>query len=177
MYQTGSAALPANQWHKEVSIWFSTGLAKEQASAVEWATMPRNLHPTYPGEEAQWTASNQTSPVGRKQCRNQLVRSTAAYLNFSVLGMILILVFGGVIMLLGVYIDVIVAWLRRPSSKYKSLEWNYDNVLELQRALHATYGQSPNEDGIMPHYSVPLAYSSIPVYEADLTNLAVSPQK
>ncbi|KAF4214795.1 hypothetical protein CNMCM6805_009440 [Aspergillus fumigatiaffinis] len=42
-YMNLNSYIPPNQWQIEVSTWFATALAKEQAWAFEWATEPKNL--------------------------------------------------------------------------------------------------------------------------------------
>jgi hypothetical protein len=82
-------SLPNNQWQKEVSLWLSTALAKEQAWAVEWATAPRNVDIANGPIETHPFPTQETA----QQCLTQVVRNTGGYANFSGLELVLILAY------------------------------------------------------------------------------------
>jgi hypothetical protein len=131
--------LPANQWQIEASIWFSTCLAKEQAWAVEWATYPRNLDPTLLGSKnVTFVANPPTTPAGQQQCSSQMIRDTSgAYTSFSVLGMGIILVVGGLLILVGLCIDIVAGWLTPRSRQFMKEEWEAEDTLALHQAAYA----------------------------------------
>jgi hypothetical protein len=136
------AELPNNQWQKEVSIWFATALAKEQAWALEWATGIRNVDISSPAVRS---AFDFTAPIGAeqaKQCQTQLVRDSGSHMNFSVLGIVLILTIGGLIIIAGLCVDTVVGWLRKKYRKdeWKSQQWNAEETLALQRAAYEGLG-------------------------------------
>ncbi|TID15568.1 hypothetical protein E6O75_ATG07896 [Venturia nashicola] len=125
-------SLPNNQWHKEVSLWFSTSLAKEQAWAVEWATAPKNVDTSKGPVETRPFLTKES----KAQCLTQLVRSTGGHVNFSVLGLIIILALGGLIIIVGSSIDTLVGWMRTRSARYKRDQWELEETLELHRAAY-----------------------------------------
>jgi hypothetical protein len=139
-------SLPNDQWQKEVSLWFSNSLAKEQAWAVEWATIPRNVDTT--------SGPVKTHPLPNKeteqQCLSQLVRDTGGHINFSVLGLIIILAIGGLIIVIGLSIDSIVGLVRSRKGKYKKEQWEVEETLELHRAAYAGMGFETGEGELPP---------------------------
>jgi hypothetical protein len=94
--------IPPTQWQTEVSLWFSNCLAKEQQWAVEWATAPSNIDFSLGNNVSTSLLPNPpTDEVGQKECRQQMIRNTGAYMSFSVLGMALIFALGGLIIMVG----------------------------------------------------------------------------
>lgn len=91
--------MPPNQWTKEVDLWFASGLAALQQSVLEWIAKPWPTgHPEarYPivnmtGLGAQYAARGLSSQKDAL-CRNQLIRSSAAVQNFSVLALFVVVV-------------------------------------------------------------------------------------
>lgn len=91
--------MPPDQWTKEVELWFASGLASLQQSLLEWITKPWPTgHP-----EARYPIVNMTalgvqyaarslSSQKDSLCRNQLIRSSAAVQNFSVLALFVVVV-------------------------------------------------------------------------------------
>lgn len=91
--------MPPDQWTKEVELWFASGLASLQQSLLEWVTKPWPTgHP-----EARYPIVNMTalgvqydarglSSQKDTMCRNQLIRSSAAVQNFSVLALFVVVV-------------------------------------------------------------------------------------
>lgn len=90
-------SVPPTQWTKEVDLWFASGLASLQQSLLEWVAKPwPSGHP-----EARYPIVNMTAlsaaymaqGLGAQKeslCRNQLIRSSAAVQNFSVLALVIV---------------------------------------------------------------------------------------
>ncbi|KAH9204414.1 hypothetical protein DL95DRAFT_496441 [Leptodontidium sp. 2 PMI_412] len=140
LYDGQQLPLPSNQWQKEVSIWFSTCLAKDQAWAEEWSTMPRNLPIQLNQKNSPFDSNYPTDATLRIQCSNQLVRDAGRHQNFSVLGIGLILGLGGLIIVVGLTIDVAVGFLRPQKSRFRKDEWEMEEVLALHIAAYAGLG-------------------------------------
>jgi hypothetical protein len=145
--------IPPTQWQKEVTIWFSTALAKEQAGVVEWATAPRNFPSAPAGTPLPYILTPPTDPIGMAQCRNQLIHNAGSYVNFSVLGMALILTVGGLIIVLGLTIDTVVGWVRRGRTRYLKDQWMAEETLELHKAAYSSLGLWVESGADMPSSS------------------------
>jgi hypothetical protein len=105
---------------------------------VKWATAPTH---TVLGPGSTFTLTPPTDPIGAKMCRNQLVRDIGRHQSFSVLGLALVLVLGGVIIVLGMVADTIVGWLQTSSKgKYRRNQWVLEQKLQLQRAAYEGFG-------------------------------------
>lgn len=61
-------------------------------------------------------------------------------MNFSVLGLTIILALGGLIIVIGMSIDTIVGLLRTRTRRYKKEQWDAEETLELHRAAYAGLG-------------------------------------
>ncbi|KAH8745710.1 hypothetical protein BGZ57DRAFT_946213 [Hyaloscypha finlandica] len=108
-YRLIQSAIPSTQWHIEVSLWFSLCLAKLQAHMIEWATAPTNIEPTSQSNTNTAAISPAlVAPYQTIMCRNQLIHSTtSSYQSFSILGLSLIIAVGGVIIIIGLFVDVV----------------------------------------------------------------------
>ncbi|KAK1818975.1 hypothetical protein LTR12_006663 [Friedmanniomyces endolithicus] len=122
------AALPNNQWQIEVDAWFATSLARLQQSMVDYAVGPTNapagVDIIYP-----------TSLPDKAMCRAVKIKATAGTQNFSLLGVLIILVVGTLLILVGLVIDKIGGLVQkcfraRPTGR---LAWVLDEKLQLQR--------------------------------------------
>ena len=122
--------LPNNQWQIEAASWFETGLARLQHEIQSYATGPTNLVPgsrlLKPGDA-----------VSATMCQAQMVKDDGSTTSFSILGLVLIFVVGGMIILTSWTLDTIVGWLqsRLKKGEYKKLNWLLDDKLKLQRML------------------------------------------
>jgi hypothetical protein len=134
-YDDVQAPIPSTQWQKEVSIWFSTALAKEQAWAVEWATAIQNIPASSSNSSNQFPPNPPTNPQLAAQCRNQLVRDSGSHLSCSVWGLVIVLTVGGLIIILGLAVDFLGAWFRkaRRRNEWRAEQWNEDDGLQLIR--------------------------------------------
>ena len=126
-------ALPNNQWITEVSSWFGVSLAKLQQKTIQYATGP--------SYDVQMLAPSTKEDVN--MCENQIIRSQGGTVSFSVLGLCIILIFGGFLIVTSLIIDSLVGLIRRKLDwkKYKSLQWTLDEKLQLQRLAYEEAGQ------------------------------------
>ncbi|PKS06070.1 hypothetical protein jhhlp_007904 [Lomentospora prolificans] len=143
--------LPTNQWQHEVEHWVTSSLTSVQGSFVEAANGP-------PKE----MMSFRVVPNGTEEerlCRSQKIVS-ARYLSFSVLGVSVILIIGGIFMILDLVIEPLVSYIERrqqarssdPEGAYARLEWSANAVLQLQRMAHEQVGLGTwtNTAGVNP---------------------------
>lgn len=143
--------IPANQWQKEVEHWVTSSLTSVQGSFVEAANGPSDAMMEF-----------RRLPNGTEEaqmCRSQRIISPR-YLSFSVLGLSLILTFGGVFMLLDFAVEPMVQYLEKRRLKngsdeeaaYARLEWSSNAILQLQRMAHEQVGRGTwsNTAGVNP---------------------------
>ncbi|KAL8739322.1 MAG: hypothetical protein Q9181_000053 [Wetmoreana brouardii] len=124
--------LPDNQWMIEVAGMFSLSLAKVQQQIVAYATGPTYLH------------EGLTFVKGDKDlCRRQKIRGASGFLSFSVLGVSIILVFGGLLILTASGLDTFVGFIRSKLDweDHKRLQWTLDEKMQLQRLAFEEAGQ------------------------------------
>lgn len=121
-------SLPANQWEIEVKGWFETGLARLQFLLQDYATGPSQV-PEY---------SYVYSPddiYSKAMCYSQLIRDTQDTKSFSILGLVIIFVIGGVLILTSMILDTVVGWVQTLTKRGlgKKEAWLQDDKLQLQR--------------------------------------------
>ncbi|KAH7115914.1 hypothetical protein B0J11DRAFT_538738 [Dendryphion nanum] len=127
--------IPTNQWQIEVEQWVSASLASVQGSFIESGNGPRPLYERF-----------RRAPNGTEQtavCKSQKIMTTK-YSSFSVLGVALILLVGGLIMVLDLGLEPLIDYIQirrnktrpNPSGTYARLEWNANTTLQLQRLAH-----------------------------------------
>ncbi|KAH6618503.1 hypothetical protein C7974DRAFT_415876 [Boeremia exigua] len=127
-------ALPSDQWQKEMVYLSQANFAAMQHSLVDYA-------------RGSWLGGDLCDRgICRRQCRSQRVRSSKHY-SFSVLGMSIILIVGGIIQFLAFFLDEILALLfkfRRIRNNedfdYAYAEWQVGSTLQLQRLAHEGVG-------------------------------------
>lgn len=149
-YENIQYYLPPTQWQSEVSIWFSTALAKDQAWAVEWATAPKNLPNDLLDHAAGWKRMIPTNPIQRSACFNQLVKLESGYQNFSILGLALTVAICGLLTIVGLFIDTLVGWLRREKTRYMRDQWAVEETLALHKVAYTTLGLWRENEETMP---------------------------
>ena len=142
-----SGPIPSNQWQIEVSNWFNIALAKFQALLLEVSTGPAAIRPG-------GTISPLYDKLDESLCSMQRVPQAANYTSFSVLGILIILVIGGLIIFVSFFIDKLVRSLQRVSGMgvYKGTQWQLDDILQLQRMVYekADIGTWTNCDARVP---------------------------
>ena len=132
---TISQGMPSNQWHTEVEGWFQTNLAKMQAYAIEYAANKKDL-----GPYGYIYHPNPDLPIDAPwvhQCKNQRIRNSGSYQSFSVLGLVVLLVIGGILIILSLILEPAVRLLRRftGSGPHREAARIADRKLQLQRMI------------------------------------------
>jgi hypothetical protein len=128
VYSSLQGPLSSTQWITELSGWFAVGLAAIQQAALEYATGPQYLGTT--GELVP-PAPNDT--LGRRLCHSQTFRSSGEVQSFSLLGVGVILVVGGIIILVSFCLETVVGWLqlRLGRGQGRHAQWERDDKLQL----------------------------------------------
>ncbi|KAL9106723.1 MAG: hypothetical protein Q9227_008292 [Pyrenula ochraceoflavens] len=144
--------LPPDQWQQDVLSWEATSLATLQRAlvqAVGGISDPLIL---------KYVQKNVTGYISNGFCIDQKIRNTA-YTCFSVLGLSITLIVGGLIILLSMCTEFSGTFLGKKHQEYtyKWLEWVTNETLQLQRMVH-------EEIGLSTWYG---ASSNIPVTEKD----------
>jgi hypothetical protein len=152
--------ITSDKWQAEMEYAFQASLSSIQAASVELAS--GSLQWEYLNEGPQQSVCNPPDPDSacRTVCQNQKVRSQRYY-SFSVVGICIILCLGGLLIIVGYWIEWITSlaekWLcvgKRRSRKHNSLlmntegssqaysraEWNATSTLQLQRLAHEALG-------------------------------------
>ncbi|KAH8722823.1 hypothetical protein GQ44DRAFT_569975, partial [Phaeosphaeriaceae sp. PMI808] len=162
-FSHGSAiagALPKDQWEKEVTWWASAQATSVQNLFVEFANGPQGL----PLE-----ASIPPDTKGEKLiCTSQRMTS-ALYFSFSVLGILLILILGGIIILLNLTLELILDNLRtrKEEENYAWIEWKLNTILQLQRLAYESAGSGTWEKA---EDAVPIAMKGEYLIPIDVTD-------
>lgn len=143
--------LPTNQWQREVEHWVTSSLTSVQGSFVEAANGPTDVMMSF-----------KQTPNGTEEeqlCRSQKIVSTR-YLSFSLLGVCVIVILGGIFMILDFAIEPLVSYFERrrrnknpdPEGAYARLEWSANAILQLQRMAHEQVGLGTwsNTAGVNP---------------------------
>jgi len=126
-----SRSLPSNQWAIEAANWFAIGLAQLQRNFIT-----NYRRPSDPALLSTWMPFPTSASAAQTWCSSQKVRS-AEYTTFSVLGLALNFVLGGLLLLAGHIVPI--AWQRwrarwHPSSTGRE-RWILDSALQLQRVV------------------------------------------
>lgn len=158
-YESLQYYLSPTQWQDELSIWFSTALAKEQAWAVEWATAPKNLPGNLLEQAPGWKRMIPTDPTQRAACFNQLVTIGMGYQNYSVVGLAFTVAICGLLTVIGLFIDNLVGGLRHERSKFKQDQWDVEETLALHKVAYTTLGLWKENGEAMPPSSALLHQS------------------
>lgn len=127
--------IPENQWQRDVEHWMSSILVSDQAAFVRTATGP------FDPAVAPWfrAPANRTEQA---MCRSQKILSTE-YASFSILGIALTLVIGGLIIVVSMTLESFLAWFARRfhgQMSYAQLEWCTNETLQLQRLVQEELG-------------------------------------
>ena len=146
LYELSQGPLPNNQWQIEVTSWFNVALAKFQANVVEFASGPATIATT-------GAVTRPTYLYDLAQCYMQKVRSSTGYTSFSLVGVVITLVFGGFILFVSLFIDTFAGFIQdRIHREYKAQQWTLDEKLQLQRMAYekANVGEWRNCDSKVP---------------------------
>jgi hypothetical protein len=121
-----STPVPDNQWILEFQNWFAIRLTQIQRNVIDYVVGPDNpryqKYITQPSANATW------------MCNNQIVQRSG-YTSFSILGMAIIIILGGLIILTNLAIDSVLGFVRNRHSACmsESSEWKLTSLLQLQR--------------------------------------------
>ncbi|RMZ87143.1 hypothetical protein DV736_g5625, partial [Chaetothyriales sp. CBS 134916] len=142
-----SPGLPDNQWVVETTRWFAQTLAAVQSTIVQYAAGPGTIE----GEVV--PPSTKYDAVG---CKNQLVDSSGAYQNFSVLGIAIVMGLSGLIILVSFILRPLTHLLfyRGNSRRWHLQLWTVEDKLQLQRLAYQGAGYRQGWNDI--HSTVPL---------------------
>lgn len=122
-----SLGLPDDQWEREIYYWHAIAMAQIQQTIVQYAT----------GQVA--PRADQLLPPQSDQdkwfCQNLLIPSTV-YQSFSILKIVLIVVFGVLIIVISLSIETLARWVRT-CLRRESIEpdWDEDDMLKLRKDM------------------------------------------
>lgn len=133
-----SAGLPNNQWMLEVESWFATSLAGLQQWGVEYVSGP-SQDEVLSVLLSNWT--NDGTPETKAICGSQKIFANG-YQNFSVLGLCLILIIGGIIILSSLCLESLVASVQKKMNRGQArrYRWIADSNFQLQRMKYEKSG-------------------------------------
>lgn len=119
--------LPRDQWTQEISGWFHTGLSMIQHAVAEY--------PTGPAHAAEVRGPNST--YEEAMCWNQIINETGDTTSFSIVGMVVLFVIGGLIIIASFILDTVVGWVqqRLKVAEHARMSWILDDKLQLQKLL------------------------------------------
>ena len=140
-----SDPLPDDQWMIEVDSWFNTGLVRLQKFVVGYAAGPRDvIDPAY--------ILKPDDSLSKSMCRNQKVHSTGGTINFSVLGLALVVIICSILILTNLVLETIVGFIQRryKTGSYRRLQWIVDGKLQLQRMAFEAAGMGTWSGGATP---------------------------
>ncbi|KAJ2995305.1 hypothetical protein NUW58_g1310 [Xylaria curta] len=132
-FQSGIAE---NQWQLDVSHWWATTLAAQQASFVNTVNGPPDIFQI----PRDWIRGPMDD-LEREACHSQKVRS-AAHSSFNMFGLAFFFVAGSLIIIASLALEPLLAALhnRWGYRRYAYLEWVSQETLQLQRLAHEQLG-------------------------------------
>jgi len=139
-----SGPLPSNQWHAEVLNFHNISLAMLQRRVVEFAS-PQDVEVRAGVSALNYIVSPPTSEL-KSLCKAIKVRRPA-YFNFSMFGLVMVLVLGLIIIVtewcLQWAVDTAFKTSESNLKYYRRLEWKGSSVLQLQRLACEEHGVGP----------------------------------
>ena len=143
-----SPGLPKTQWQIEATQFFSISMAKLQQMMINYAAGP-----PYDYDGMVFVKGNETL------CGMQKIRGNNGFLSFSVLGVAIILILGGLFIFISLILDPVIGFLRQRFNwhDHKRLQWAVDEKLQLQRLAFEGAGQGRWKGGVE---SIPTTLSS-----------------
>ncbi|KAK2739132.1 hypothetical protein CKAH01_18699 [Colletotrichum kahawae] len=134
--------LPSDQWKREMGRLFADALSKLQHQVMEYATGPSIAVPGYVFKA--WNTSANSSEADEKvqdaheaMCKSQITRDAQGTLNFSVLGLSLLLAVGLVVIGLSFVLEPAMIFLEKKLGygATKAKRWERDENLQVMRML------------------------------------------
>ena len=148
-YGNLGAALPDNQWVREIDHFLATTLVAAQYQISRYAG----------GAGFPTPSQNIQSPstIDSWMCSHQVIQRDD-FTSFRMIGVIIILVVGGLMIILDTVLHPIVRWLgrKRKASKSSNLlgdhDWRHSSVFHNQAYAYSLlgYGRSWEMDGLVP---------------------------
>ena len=129
-----SIGLPDNQWQVEAISWFKTALAAMQVQTLTFISKSvEGLKPL--------RLARMETPELAATCDTQIIRNAGGYQSFSVLGVSLIIVIGMFIIVISLFLDTFVGYLRSTFnwSPFKGEAWRTDSMLHQQSLAFEGY--------------------------------------
>ncbi|KAF6821901.1 hypothetical protein CPLU01_12349 [Colletotrichum plurivorum] len=131
--------LPSDQWELEMNLLFSVAMAKLQHRINEYVTGPpvpvrRGLFVDRPWEVVHDAAKGRDYGL---LCRSQRSRQSQGTINFSVLGLSVLLGLGALVIALSFLLEPLIGWLQRRTGygAAKAKRWERDENLQVMRML------------------------------------------
>lgn len=123
-----SLPLPDDQWVQEVNNWNAISMNILQRFMVDTATGPSGINAAYTNGQAD------SDPGLLEFCNSQIIQRSD-FMNFSILAISLVFGLGGLVILLSLFLEDLVRWLRQKFQRglYKQARWQLDATLQLQR--------------------------------------------
>lgn len=130
------AALPNNQWEVEIGAWVDTGLARLQALIEGYVTNPSNI---VPGSKLVPFTPAVRANTYYDMCFDQLVNDSSNSMSFSVVGLAILFILGGIIILLSLILDTLAGYIQQKLGHglHARMEWLVNDKLQMQRMLHS----------------------------------------
>ncbi|KAF5532495.1 hypothetical protein FPHYL_13761 [Fusarium phyllophilum] len=135
--------LPSNQWEVEMAALFDDTLANMQYQMMEYAAgSPRPDAVRVVKPWANSSGSYLDGAVWESMCDNQRTRDTQGTLNFSVLGLSLLIGLGSYIILISFVLEFFLAWIQKKLGRglYRAKRWERDDTLQQMRLLYEIQG-------------------------------------
>ena len=170
LFQDSQGSLPNNQWQIEVTSWFNIALAKLQANVVQYASGPSVI-----GTNGVVSLPNHNTLYWEAQCYMQKARSSTGYTSFSLFGVVITLVVGGLILFVSLFVDAFIGFIqRRINQHYKAQQWTLDEKLQLQRMVYekAKIADWRNCDGKVPVTTMKMQHMGVIFAGQDSKHLA-----
>ncbi|KAH7152102.1 hypothetical protein B0J13DRAFT_658430 [Dactylonectria estremocensis] len=141
-------SLPSNQWEIEMGSLMADALARLQHQTLEYVTGPAapvrgtTLKPwdTLPGSSS--VAADDIRVPQKELCRSQKVRDTRGTLNFSVLGLSVLLGIGSAMIITSFFLEPVARFFQKKTGhgRLKAKRWERDENLQAMRMLYELRG-------------------------------------
>lgn len=161
--------LPPDQWMREVSGWFDTTLALIQQLTLEYATGPaHNASVVRP----------EADTYEETMCWNQIVNETGDTTSFSIAGMIVLFVVGGLIIVTSFILDTVVGWVQRlfKVGEHARTSWLIEDKLQLHKLLsdELSLGEWTEGDQAIPTTTAKQAFLGLAAARTASDNIATT---
>jgi hypothetical protein len=147
-----SLPLPSNHWEIEMAALFDDTLANLQYHVMEYvagSSIPGNYETIKAWESVDtvnlWEGVSDADKLARHyedMCYNQRTKETQGTLNFSVLGLSLLLGLGSYIVFMSLILEFLTAWIQAYLGRGigRGKKWERDSMLQQMRLLYEMQG-------------------------------------